>query len=241
MAKELKQAAEYVRSLLPAPLEGDVKTVWEFITSTSLGGDSFGYHWIDDDHFAMYLLDVCGHGVGAALLSISAINVVRSQSLPNADFRVPNQVLEGLNETFPMEKQNDMYFTMWYGVYSKSRRRIAFSSGGHPPALFVAEAGATPAELRTPGMLIGGMPGMTYETDTVDVTPASELYIYSDGVYELTLPDGSMWTFEGFVDLLAQPSVEGMNDVQRVLEGCRKVQEAEQFEDDFSMVQLVFA
>jgi sigma-B regulation protein RsbU (phosphoserine phosphatase) len=41
-----------------------------------LGGDSFGYHWIDDDHFAVYLLDVSGHGWGAALLSVSVINVL---------------------------------------------------------------------------------------------------------------------------------------------------------------------
>ena len=48
---ELKQAAAYVRALLPARLEGDIRTDWEFIPSTSLGGDSFGYHWIDADHF----------------------------------------------------------------------------------------------------------------------------------------------------------------------------------------------
>jgi sigma-B regulation protein RsbU (phosphoserine phosphatase) len=78
---ELMQAAAYVRALLPPRLAGDIRTDWEFIPSTSLGGDSFGYHWIDADHFAMYLLDVCGHGVGAALLSISVINTLRSESL----------------------------------------------------------------------------------------------------------------------------------------------------------------
>ncbi len=68
LAEELAEAATYVRSLLPAPLAEEIRTDWRFITSTSLGGDSFGYHWLDADHFAMYLLDVSGHGVGAALL-----------------------------------------------------------------------------------------------------------------------------------------------------------------------------
>ena len=69
LAAELAQAADYVVSLIPAPLsEGAVTTAWRFFPCAQLGGDSFGYHWIDEDNFAMYLLDVCGHGVGSALL-----------------------------------------------------------------------------------------------------------------------------------------------------------------------------
>src|SRR5205823_2247965 len=105
LAEEVAQAARYVESLLPRPLsEGPVRVDWRFIPSTWLGGDSFGYHWLDDDHFAVYLLDVSGHGVGASLLSVSAMNVLRSQALPNTDFRDPGQVLRGLSATFQMEK-----------------------------------------------------------------------------------------------------------------------------------------
>ncbi|MGO4843433.1 PP2C family protein-serine/threonine phosphatase, partial [Rhizobiaceae sp. 2RAB30] len=85
------------------------------VPSTELGGDSFGYHAIDDDHMAFYLLDVCGHGVGATLLSVAVINVLRASALPNARFRDPASVLAALNDAFPMEKQNDKFFTIWYG------------------------------------------------------------------------------------------------------------------------------
>ena len=96
LADEVAQAAKYVCSLLPEPIgQGPVRVDWRFVPSTQLGGDSFGYHWLDDDHFAVYLLDVSGHGVGASLLSVSAMNVLRSQSLPNTDFRDPGQVLAG--------------------------------------------------------------------------------------------------------------------------------------------------
>ena len=80
LANEMKQAAHYVRSILPDKLrKGKIITDWRFIPSAELGGDSFGYHWLDDDHFAFYLLDVSGHGVGSALLSVSAMNALRSQ------------------------------------------------------------------------------------------------------------------------------------------------------------------
>ena len=67
-------------------------THWQFIPSAALGGDAFDYQWLDDDHLAICLLDVCGHGVGSALLSISAINTLRSRTLPNTEFPDPSQV-----------------------------------------------------------------------------------------------------------------------------------------------------
>ena len=243
LAKELNQAAEYVRSLLPPPMEGDIKTVWEFIPSTSLGGDSFGYHWLDGDHLAMYLLDVCGHGVGAALLSISAINVLRSLSLPNTNFLEPSAVLAGMNEAFPMEEQNDMYFTMWYGVYDKPNRRIAYSSGGHPPAILVtgeSEEAAAPVQLATRGAIVGGMPGVAYQTAQMGLDAPGKLYLFSDGVYEIFTPKEELWSFEEFLTVLTAPPAPGMNDVQRVLAEVRKVQQSDTFEDDFSMVQFAF-
>src|SRR5208283_581139 len=110
LAAELAEAAAYVKSLLPAPLHGEVTTDWGFIPCSELGGDAFGYRWVDSDHFAIYLLDVCSHGVGAALLSISVMNVLRSQNLPGVDFRNPGEVLTALNRAFAMESQNNLYF-----------------------------------------------------------------------------------------------------------------------------------
>ncbi len=117
---ELAEAAEYVKFLLPQPItEGPLQADWRFVPCTTLGGDSLGYHWLDEDLFAIYLIDVCGHGVGAALHSVSVLNVLRSENLQNTDFRRPDQVLAGLNAVFPMEHHKEMYFTIWYGVYNR--------------------------------------------------------------------------------------------------------------------------
>ena len=139
LASELASAADYVVSLLPKPVEaGPVLTDWRYVPSAQLGGDSFGHHWIDDDHFAVYLLDVCGHGVGSALLSVSALETLRSQALPNLDFRDPAAVLSGMNEAFQMQKHNNLFFTLWYGVYQRSSRRLTYASAGHPPPLLLS-------------------------------------------------------------------------------------------------------
>jgi sigma-B regulation protein RsbU (phosphoserine phosphatase) len=241
LAKELHQAAEYVKSLLPPPMDGPIKAEWEFIPCSSLGGDSFGYHWLDNDHFAVYLLDVCGHGVGAALLSISVINVLRSHSLPETRFQEPSEVLEALNEAFPMEKQNDTYFTMWYGVYDKKTRRLLYSSGGHPPAILLTgdEPGSLrPVELKNSGFVVGGMPGVEYETASVELGAVNRLHVFSDGAYEIARPDGTYWTYQDFLNLVAQPSVPGTSDVRRILEACRAIAGSETFDDDFCLLQV---
>jgi CheY-like chemotaxis protein len=95
LQEENRRAADYVRSLLPPPMtEGLATTDWRFVPSESLGGDAFGYHWLDQSRLAVYLLDVCGHGVGPALLGVSAMNVIHSNAIPNRDMGDPAAVLE---------------------------------------------------------------------------------------------------------------------------------------------------
>lgn len=243
LMKELKEAAGYVMSLLPDPLTGNITTSWRFVPSTQLGGDSFGYHWLDSNHFAIYLLDVCGHGVGAALLSIAAMDVMRTRALPRVDFLDPADVLSALNETFAMEKHNNMFFTIWYGVYNKTSRELVYSSGGHPPAVLMtgsSEETARPMKLQTPGMVIGGMPDTTFEKATCRVGPYNKLYVFSDGVYELDKPDGTMMQLEEFIEALAKKGAPGQSDLDRMLELAHSVAGPGPFADDYSIVQIIF-
>ncbi len=239
LAAQLTSAAEYVISLLPQPLtEGDILTDWRYVPSAQLGGDSFGYHWIDEDHFAMYLLDVCDHGVGPALLSVSALNVLRSQTLPDTDFRVPQQVCSALNLTFPMEKQNGLYFTLWYGVFDKRTRSISYATAGHPPALLMSPDGAF-TDLVTRCMFIGGMPNIVYRNGSVDVGPSSRLYIFSDGTFEIARTDGTMWSLEGlkgFLKLTGQDHAQ----IDALYTEARQMHGGDDLDDDFSMLRIQF-
>lgn len=245
--QELMEAAAYVKSLLPEPIANDthpVKTAWKFIPSTQLGGDAFGYHWLDPTHFALYLLDVCGHGVGAAVLSISIMNVLRAQTLPNTDFYNPSQVLGTLNEAFPMEQNNNMFFTMWYGVYHTSTRELVYSSGGHPPAILFtgpSKAQAAVKELKTPGLVIGGMSGAEFTSATCAVEHYGKLFLFSDGVYEIEKPDGSTYTLSEFVQVLGQPSQQGIADIDRIQGFAQEINGPGAFADDFSLIEVTFS
>ena len=234
LASELNEAAEFVRSLLPPEIESPLATKWIFIPSSSLGGDTFGYHALDDEHFALYLLDVCGHGVGAALLSVSVMNVLRSRSLPNTDFHDPGEVLSTLNEAFPMEEQGDKFFTIWYGVYHIPSRTLRYSSGGHPAAILLSDERTN--LLTTTGMVIGGMPGMRFDTGSIEVPASSELYLFSDGVYEIVdCRTDEMVEYDDFVEV-----VKGTRDIERIKQRMVELSGSERFEDDFSLVRFGF-
>lgn len=246
--EELQEAAAYVTSLLPMPSKkneyrANLTTSWRFIPSTQLGGDAFGYHLLDSNHFCIYLLDVCGHGVGAAVLSISIMNVLRSQTLPNTNFLDPAEVLKVLNETFPMEKHNNMFFTIWYGVYNISKREIIYSSGGHPPALLYT--GPTPAfgkmmELKTPGLVIGGMANAEFQSETCVLDKYAKLFLYSDGVYEITRSDGTVWSLQEFIHVIGKPSTKEGEDLDRIVKITSELNGPGPFADDFSIVEVNF-
>ena len=237
---QLSQAADYVLSLIPPPIrEGSIRTDWRLIPSFQLGGDSLGYHWIDKDHFAMYLLDVCGHGVGPALMSVSVLDMLRSQSLPDADFRMPAQVLRALNRAFPMKKHNDLYFTAWYGVFNKASRELRYAGGGHPPALILNAAGQA-VNVPVSGLLLGWDPHAVYEDSILKISSTAELCVFSDGCYEVQLPDGNMWSHEEFKALLIRTLANGVSDLDALYNHVRKIGGREVLEDDFSILKVSF-
>ncbi len=244
LANDMAQASRYVQSILPGPIVDErIETDWRFIPSTQLGGDAFSYHRLDQDRFAFYLLDVCGHGVGAALLSVSVLNALRSQSLPNTDFDDPASVLAALNRAFPMEQHNDMYFTIWYGILNQSTGTIRYAGGGHPPALLLT--GESAAEFRlcvldSKGPMVGALPDIEFASFEQRVDRFSKLFLFSDGVYEIERSDGSMWPFRDFVDFMSRLRNEHNGDIDVLIDHARVLAGKNEFKDDFSMVEFRF-
>lgn len=244
LESELAEAAEYVRSLLPLPLDRKIKIDTRFVPSRHLGGDCFDYYWLDPDYLAIYLLDVSGHGLGAALPSISVLNLLRSQSMDGVNFYQPNHVLTALNEAFQMDYQNDKYFTIWYGVYNQARRQLIYSSAGHPPAILISEATDQTlqiSQLKTVSLPIGMMPDTKFVNQRCAIEELSTLYIFSDGVYEIHQTDGEVWGLDAFIQLLAKHrDTIHQHGLNYILDYVKSLNSKEVFEDDLSLLQIQF-
>jgi phosphoserine phosphatase RsbU/P len=242
MAAELNRAARYVRSLLPAPMpapgmpSGPVTIDWKFVPSSQLAGDMFGYHWLDKEHLAIYLLDVSGHGVGSALLAVSAANVLSPNGMQGVDLHSPGAVVTRLNDVFQMDRQDGKYFTIWYGVFDTSNRTLAYCNAGHPPAILLSDGVLHQLEAEEPA--VGMMPDMPYDTKTIAAAPHSRLIIFSDGIFEIEQANGEMWPFEDFLARIGSELRAGDDLIARHLEYTRQLGDRDSYSDDFSILDV---
>jgi serine phosphatase RsbU (regulator of sigma subunit) len=239
LKNDLRRAAAYVESLLPRPLRsGPIVTAWHFLPSTELGGDIFDYFWLDAEHFVFYLLDVSGHGVGAALHSVSVFNLLRQRSLPHTDFTCPAQVMNTLNEALSMERYGSMYFTLWYGVYHLPRRALSFASAGHPPALLFSDDRRRRFDLMTDNPPIGVSSDHLYRQDGLSLNGDAEIWLYSDGVYEVPGRDGDMGSWDEFARGLGETLRKVTDQPEAIFRGALEKTPSKRFDDDFSLVMV---
>lgn len=238
---ELRQAVEYVRAILPEPLtEGPVRIEWFYVPSSELGGDTFGYQFLDPTTLAGFLVDVSGHGIGAGIHAVNVANTLRQRAMPGVDFRNPGQVAAGLNAMFPMEQHGGMILTLWYFVYDLTTRRLRFCCAGHHPGFLTSFGGPVPEPVWLKAPSIGMLPARAWPSGEVSVAPGSRLYVFSDGVFEIEQPDGSTWGLDHLRAIIASAAASGRGESERIYQAVRRAAKPGPLADDFSLLVLHF-
>jgi sigma-B regulation protein RsbU (phosphoserine phosphatase) len=143
-----------------------------------------------------------------------------------------------------MEEQNNKYFTIWYGVYKKKNHELIFSSAGHPHAILFTGNDLNNKTLQTlssGGLAIGMMPDIIFNESTVPLNNFNKLYVFSDGVYEITQKDGNEMNLDDYTQLMKEHfSNLGLLESEKVLEKIKSLKnEIGPFDDDFSLVELI--
>ncbi len=141
------------------------------------------------------------------------------------------------------DQKNDMFFTIWYGVYSSSSRQLTYASGGHPPALLFSGFSLDNAQikqLRTPNFIIGGRPDTIYQSRIQEIQSPARLFIFSDGVFDITKGDGSIWGYNEFLEFMTQPSSSDHSYLDGLLNYTQQLSQNVTFDDDFSIVEVFF-
>ena len=198
MRRDLEAAAKIQQSLLPTemPAMKGVHFAWRYEPCDELAGDSLNVFPIDDRYVCIYVLDVVGHGVPAALLSVavtrsltlgtdrSSLVTQPSKDPPGYTLTSPAEVARRLNVIYPMDaSEAGQYFTIIYGILDAQTDQFRFVAAGHPAPILVRHDGTTEL-LGDPAFPIGIIEGTDYEETTVDLRPGDRLYMHSDGVNE---------------------------------------------------------
>ncbi len=238
--EEIKQAAFYVRSVLPPTMKGLIEANWEFYPSISLGGDTLNYYWLDENNFVIYMIDVSGHGVVAAILSIAVTSVLRSHSLPLTDFKDPYSVFKSLNNHFKMELHGGKYFTIWYGIYNTHFNELIYSSAGHPAPLLIRNEESNPEyiPLYATGNVLGVLPDPEFDIKKISIQKGDRIILFSDGVSEVCKKDGQVITYDELINVIAESKKDGKDRLKNIISELQSLQGKLTFGDDFSILQI---
>jgi sigma-B regulation protein RsbU (phosphoserine phosphatase) len=225
MTRDLEAAARIQHSLLPA---GDVQmeklqVAWRYIPCDELAGDFLNFFPLDDDHVALYVVDVSGHGVASSLLSVTVArsltrHVTASSILARPDeagkivVSTPADVAAVLNQRFPMEDMGELYFTMFYGTLNIRTGELRYVSAGHPPPVLFRAGDEAPNLLPAEGFAIGWIEDVEYEEESVSLAPGDRLFLFSDGVPEAMDKDLEELGDERMLQSIAETKGQSLDD-----------------------------
>lgn len=186
MERDLRVAGQSLERLLPTRCldREPISTRFLFRPSRYLGGDFLNFFPLTDETIALYVFDVSGHGIPAALkaVTLSRMLTAPGELLLNSRRRPrsPKEVARRLNQLF---LDDDDYFTLIYGVFHTGSLEFQFVQAGHPAPLVVGSDGAT--YVGNGGFPVSLFEEAEFEEHTLKLNPKDRLYLYSDGLTEL--------------------------------------------------------
>ncbi len=190
--QDLEVAARIQQSVLPAHQQRhqDYFSDWIFLPSAWVSGDIFNVFPLDN-HLGFYCVDVSGHGVGAAMMSLAVARqflhgraVERFLFTADNEVASPAEVVRILNGRFCSDEVEIVsYFTMIYGVIDLATGEGRLCQAGHPTPFIVTPEG----EARTVGnggAPVGLMPDLCWTDVNFSLAAGERLCLFSDGITE---------------------------------------------------------
>jgi sigma-B regulation protein RsbU (phosphoserine phosphatase) len=224
---DLSAAADIQGALIPRAdltLPG-LALSWLFVPSLAIGGDIFNAQQLDAEHVALYILDVNGHGVPAAMVSVLAWQslspamglVVRPGGDGASRVAPPAEVMLGLEREYPYARF-ERYFTISYLVLHVPSGRLTYSTAAHPFPILGRRDG-TLETLEEGGSIVGLGLGQ-YDEGEVALRRGDRIFLYTDGIVEYRSATGECFGEERLHDVLRSARAEPLCDVGNLLQSA---------------------
>jgi sigma-B regulation protein RsbU (phosphoserine phosphatase) len=242
--EDLKAAAAIQRSLLPEGQHSipNLRVAWRFNPCERIGGDIFNIQRVDEDQVGLYMLDVCGHGVPAALISVAASQFLagpRGLLGGGCQLTSPETVLNHLDEAFPFERF-DSYFSIVCMSIDIRRGTLNYGGAGHPPPILLRSDGGL-VVLDHRGPVIGFGAEVPYGQKEVQLEAGDKIFLYTDGLTDNRDRKGRAFGRDRLYGLLREftrrPVAEIVDELHR---SVRRFLEGVEPDDDISLLGLEY-
>ncbi len=233
MSKDLGFAKKIQEKILPS------KEIFDNITfdyiykpSETLSGDIFDVFHIDDENIGIYISDVSGHGVAAAMMTMFIRQTMRSIK---EDILSPSVALGELYRRFStLNLDVDKYFTIFYGVFNRKTYEFKYSNGGH---------NCIPIKFNNNGMELLEAKGfpivvlfekIVYDEKTIKLSNGDKILFYTDGITEAKNKDGEEFGTDGVINIVKNNSGNILDDLENTIIDYSWGEQ----QDDFALVLL---
>ena len=187
--RELDLAARVQQSLLsPAVHEPNISITASYLPSSNLAGDLYYWDKLDEDRYAVMLLDMMGHGVSASLVCMYISSVLREAIKKLTD---PELVIAELNRYMNLlqnEKENILYyFTGVYFIIDTKKKTVEYVNAGHPKGYAFVDGEKTVPITHT-SYAVGFVEDIKIEKAIIPYNSSIQIVLFTDGVLEAMGP-----------------------------------------------------
>lgn len=236
--RQLQLARSIQQSLIPdvSCSISNIKMKAVYLPLDEVGGDFYDVIRIDDNRVGIFLADVSGHGVPAAMIASmvkSFINLHGQSDMTSSEF------LQGLNKLlFPMI--NGYFVTCFYGILSIDTYEMEYSLAGHPAPVLVKPSGEV-LNLNAKGTALGIRDIIPLESMVVSFSPKDRVYLFSDGVTDVFSPEGEIFGVMRLTELFQERYSADIDDVlNHIMQRLKDFQKRSEFTDDVTLLVINF-
>lgn len=193
LMEDLEYARDIQKSMLPQYLPEDEEVVFSagYFPAEHVSGDFYNVFKIDEENIGMYIGDVSGHGVPAAMLTVFAKHSIMGSNegeKSKDEICSPADVLHNVFYTFNnMNFKDDVYFVMFYAIYNKKTKKLTYSSAGINAVPLVLKRDGSVIELPVKGLpicKISDIYPVSYENREITLQVGDRILFYTDGLIE---------------------------------------------------------
>lgn len=236
--KELAMAQKIQTSLIPNVFPETKKLSFHglYLPMETIGGDLYDVHQISENKWGIVILDVCGHGVPAALITTMAKISFNANS--KKYFKASEVIAAVNNELCEAIQDVGDYFTAFYCIIDTNTHTIDYVNAAHND-LYILRSDTTLETMVQTGPVVGVIKNLEYPSETIDFSIGDRLVMYTDGVIEARNEHRELYDSDRLKEMIIANKDKDLRDfVTIIYDDILKFKNNAPDDDDIAMLAI---